>query len=169
MGADAYVHAYIGVEVEDSAFYTTHTTDKETCPKGHTRQEGDGAFCGEDGGKFEARSFRTPTEGFKEVVSLLEWEPGGDTWEDGWEDCYQGLWEENYLFNTGSVISSMSEGGETGIGVRIADFGDGGSRYRSESFSFSNLEDQFGKVSELLEALGVKGEPRLFLQLYWSV
>lgn len=169
--SDAYAHVYVGVRIGSSegVFYTEAREDQETCAKGHVRQEGDGDFCGKDGEKFYHQLIRKPTEGFKRFVEeLLGWEPGGETWEDGWEDNYRGLWEEHYLFNTNSVTSSEDDGGDTALGVRILDTG-GGGRCGPRSKDENEIEQAFESVRELCEAMGIEYKAELFLQLYWSI
>lgn len=169
MGADAYTRIYVGARVVDSAFWTEHTDAQGTCPKGHAQKAGQGEFCDKDGGKFETRTIRKPTKGFKRVVvELLEWEPGGEIWDEGWDNNYRGMYEEHHLFNADSVTSSEARDETMAIGVRILSIG-GGGRQGPRSIGAEELGNAFSTLQELQDTLGVKGKHELFGQLYWSV
>jgi len=168
MGTNAYTHIFVGVRVDDSAFWVKSPAEQETCPRGHVREAGQGGFCSQDGGRFVTRLIRRPTEGFERLVALMGWEPGGETWEGGWEDGYQRLLEDGYLFNANSVTSGEDDG-VMALGKKVLDIGHYGGCGGPQSLDENEVWEAFSAVRERCEALGVSCKVKLFGQLYWSI
>lgn len=197
MGTDVYAYAFVGVPVQESDFLVEQAGTQETCPSGHVRREGAGAYCELDGGRFLCRVQKLPTEGFRQLwVSLSgdscphdrkQWygdREFGTTFcgachkditafvddpAEGWEKNYSKLWSDG-LLRTAVAIPLIDPGDDLVLttGTRLTSGSSRNRERRVVSWNQADLRDQFVAVGKLAEALGLSGrEPVLYLQQEW--
>ena len=160
MGTDIYAYGFVGIPIESSALLVDQVDAHETCSKGHVRQEGTGAFCDQDGGKFEHRTQRIPTEGFWKLCVHLNLDKAD-------VHACKRLIETGYIWQSASY-----RGVGRGEPLMLLTTGDrlitGSHRDRKMtgpvSWNEAEIGRQFEKVRELARILGIAGEGRFYLQ-----
>ena len=153
MGADAYAHLVIGIEVTRATFFFTTDAIEHNCTNGH-KPKGGAKFCDQDGLPFHREvRIEKATPDFERWAKSLKYKDPVDLWNDLMGesvDNVRGLG----IFNVSGVESSVRDTTHTALGFQLMEQA-GDSRSKGPNALELGLET-FLPVT-------------LMLTVYWSV
>ena len=158
MGLDVYGEAIVAFEINRTDLWVYSKAEVATCPKGHV--QADGPFCSQCGGKFERRTVKTPTEGFKRLVQAKYQRDVTNLTLQDWERL------EQQLTLDVAQIKYPGECSTPGIGVTLASTeSHRHADHRPEATQSSDLSQillAFEEVERMRTALGAASPIKLY-------
>ena len=164
MGAEGHAYVVLGIRCRKSDFFNENGVERRC---GHGHPAGKDPFCSKDGSPFMDFTVEKPTPQFEEWARLNDSlsESPFSTWEwlcEG-EDNHVGV------FQVGPIESGEHPTDTLAFGFRILkQWGEAGVR-EGDPMELKEVVRLGKELKEHAKALGLNGDPKLYLTFYWSV